>query len=109
MLGDQVLTCLGVPMTTKFIYKMRSGGKWDVGSGTRPTQTNYKKKIFTHTVHTNRTVHKTDIQTDRQNRQNRQKRKNDKQTNKQTDRQYMSVVPRAQKKKTNALQAGPPR
>jgi hypothetical protein len=28
------------PMATKFTYKMRSGGKWDVGSGTRPTQTN---------------------------------------------------------------------
>ncbi len=44
---------------------------------------------FTHTVHTNSTVHKTDIQTDRQTGQTE---KNDKQTNKQTDRQYMSVV-----------------
>jgi hypothetical protein len=31
-------------MATKFTYKMRSGGKWDVGSGTRPTQTNLFKK-----------------------------------------------------------------
>ncbi len=31
-------------MATKFTYKMRSGGKWDVGSGTRPTQTKLKKK-----------------------------------------------------------------
>jgi hypothetical protein len=30
-------------MATKFTYKMRSGGKLDVGSGTRPTQTNLKK------------------------------------------------------------------
>ena len=30
-------------MATKFTYKMRLGGKWDVGSGTRPTQTNKKK------------------------------------------------------------------
>ncbi len=33
-------------MTTKFTYKMRSGGKWDVGSGTRPTQTNKKIKKY---------------------------------------------------------------
>jgi hypothetical protein len=25
-------------MATKFTYKMRSGGKWDVGSGTRPSK-----------------------------------------------------------------------
>jgi len=31
---------LVVPMATKFTYKMRSGGNWDVGSGTRLTQTN---------------------------------------------------------------------
>ncbi len=31
------------PMATKFTYKMRSGGKWDVGSGTRPTQKQKKK------------------------------------------------------------------
>ena len=31
-------------MATKFTYKMRSGGKWDVGSGTRPTQTNLLEK-----------------------------------------------------------------
>jgi hypothetical protein len=30
-------------MATKFTYKMRSGGKLDVGSGTRPTQINFKK------------------------------------------------------------------
>ena len=30
-------------MATKFTYKMRLGGKWDVGSETRPTQTNLKK------------------------------------------------------------------
>jgi len=35
------------------------------------------------------TVHKKDIQTDRQTGQTE---KNDKQTNKQTDRHYMSVV-----------------
>ncbi len=31
-------------MATKFTYKMRSVGKWDVGAGTRPTQTNKKIK-----------------------------------------------------------------
>jgi hypothetical protein len=31
-------------MATKFTYKMRSGGNWDVGLGTRPTQTNLLKK-----------------------------------------------------------------
>jgi len=31
-------------MATKLTYKVRSGGKWDVGSGTRPTQTFYLKK-----------------------------------------------------------------
>jgi hypothetical protein len=33
-------------MATKFTYKMRSGGKWDAGSGTRPTQKNEKIKII---------------------------------------------------------------
>ena len=32
-------------MATKFTYKMRLGGKWDVGSGTRPTQKKKKKKF----------------------------------------------------------------
>jgi hypothetical protein len=45
--------------------------------------------VFTHTVYTYSTVHKTDIQTERQTGQTE---KNNKQTNKQTDRQYMSVV-----------------
>jgi hypothetical protein len=31
-------------MTTKFTYKNEVGRKWDVGSGTRPTQTKFKKK-----------------------------------------------------------------
>jgi hypothetical protein len=31
-------------LATKFTYKMRSGGKRDVGSGTRPVQTQYLKK-----------------------------------------------------------------
>jgi hypothetical protein len=36
-------------MATKFTYKMRFGGKWDVESGTRPTQTNlfFKKQFLT--------------------------------------------------------------
>ena len=50
-----------------------------------------ERPIFTHMVHTYITVHKKDIQTDRQTGQTE---KNDKQTNKQTDkqtdRQYMS-------------------
>ncbi len=29
---------------TKFTYKNEGGRKWDVGSGTRPTQTKFKKK-----------------------------------------------------------------
>ncbi len=33
-----------VHMATKFTYKMRSGGKRDVGLGTHPTQTDLKKK-----------------------------------------------------------------
>jgi len=49
----------------------------------------YRRQIFTHMVHTNSTVYKTYRQTDRQERQ---KQTNDKKTNKQTDRQYMSVV-----------------
>ncbi len=52
-------------------------------------QTGTERPIFTHMVHTNSTVHKTDTQTDRQTGQTEN---NDKQTNKQTDRQYMSVV-----------------
>ena len=45
-------------------------------------------------VHTYSTVGKKNLQTDRQttDRQTGQTEKNDKQTNKQTDRQYMSVV-----------------
>jgi hypothetical protein len=31
-------------MATKFTYKNEVGRKWDVGSGTRPTQTKLKKK-----------------------------------------------------------------
>ncbi len=31
-------------MATKFTYKNEVGRKWDVGSGTRPTQTKFKKK-----------------------------------------------------------------
>jgi hypothetical protein len=31
-------------LATKFTYKMRSGGKRDVGSGTRPVQTQLLKK-----------------------------------------------------------------
>jgi hypothetical protein len=31
-------------LATKFTYKMRSGGKRDVGSGTRPVQTKLFKK-----------------------------------------------------------------
>jgi hypothetical protein len=38
-------------MTIKFTYKMRSGGKWDVGLGTHPTQTNLFKKIYIHIYH----------------------------------------------------------
>ncbi len=41
-------------MATKFTYKMRSGGKWDVGSGTPPTQTN-KKKYFIFAMSTEHT------------------------------------------------------
>ena len=48
-----------------------------------------ERPIFTHMVHTYITVHKKDIQTDRQTGQTE---KNDKQTNTQTDSQYMSVV-----------------
>jgi hypothetical protein len=33
-------------MATKFTYKNEVGRKWDVGSGTRPTQTKFKKKII---------------------------------------------------------------
>jgi hypothetical protein len=35
-------------MATKFTntYKMRSGGKWDVGSGTRPTENNLNFLFF---------------------------------------------------------------
>jgi hypothetical protein len=37
--GARVLKNFGAPLATKFTYKMRSGGKRDVGSGTRPVQT----------------------------------------------------------------------
>ncbi len=48
-----------------------------------------ERPIFTHMVNTYSTVRQKDIQTDRQTGQTE---KNDIQTNKQTDRQYMSVV-----------------
>ncbi len=31
-------------MATKFTYKNEVGRKWDVGSGTHPTQTKFKKE-----------------------------------------------------------------
>ncbi len=48
-----------------------------------------KTNIHTYGKNTYSTVRQKDIQTDRQTGQTE---KNDKQTNKQTDRQYMSVV-----------------
>jgi len=39
-----VLKNFGAPLATKFTYKKRSGGKRDVGSRTRPGQTNIFKK-----------------------------------------------------------------
>jgi hypothetical protein len=34
-----ILKNFGAPLATKFTYKVRLGGKRDVGSGTRPVQT----------------------------------------------------------------------
>jgi hypothetical protein len=44
MLEDPGLKKLRLFPATKFTYKMRSGGEWDVGSGTR--QRKKKKKTF---------------------------------------------------------------
>jgi hypothetical protein len=41
--GFKGYKCFGAPMTTKFTYKKRSGGKRDGGSGNRPEQTNILK------------------------------------------------------------------